>query len=81
MKIGFLSDAHGNFRGFLKGFRILKDLGTDQIFFLFDSIGYFDSLEDAHCLPQNIRKPIDDVPRILGRDFDLCLKASEKFFP
>lgn len=42
MKLGFLSDAHGNYHAFLKSIRCLKEAGVSELFFLGDSIGYFD---------------------------------------
>ena len=40
MKIGFISDAHGNEGAFISGLNILEKQGCDQIIFLGDSIGY-----------------------------------------
>lgn len=42
MKLGFLSDAHSNYQAFLKSVRYLKEAGASELFFLGDSIGYFD---------------------------------------
>lgn len=43
MKIGFISDAHGNYQAFLKSIYYLKEAGASEFFFLGDSVGYFDS--------------------------------------
>lgn len=40
MKIGFLSDAHGHVRAFLKGLEVLNEKKVDQIVFLGDALGY-----------------------------------------
>lgn len=50
MKIGFLSDAHGNFSAFLKGIDVLERQAVNKIFFLGDAIGYFDSPEIVYYL-------------------------------
>lgn len=40
MKIGFLSDAHGNVEAASKGLRILERHGADRVYFLGDAVGY-----------------------------------------
>jgi putative phosphoesterase len=45
MKIGALSDAHGNVEAFEKGLAILNRLGADQMVFLGDAVGYFAGAE------------------------------------
>jgi putative phosphoesterase len=40
MKIGYISDAHGNIGAFEQGLKILEDFQCEQIFFLGDAIGY-----------------------------------------
>lgn len=52
MKIGFLSDAHGNYQAFLKAIRCLEEAGVSEIFFLGDSIGYFDSIQIPFYIQQ-----------------------------
>lgn len=41
MKLGLLSDAHGNLPAFELGLRYLEREKVDQVYFLGDSIGYF----------------------------------------
>lgn len=41
MRIGFLSDAHGNPEGLNTAYRILLSKGVDKIYFLGDAVGYF----------------------------------------
>lgn len=45
MRIGLLSDAHGNLGGFTKGIQILKNANVDDIWYLGDSVGYIPGLE------------------------------------
>lgn len=78
MKIGFLSDAHGNFLAFLEAIKILQQR-TQEIFFLGDAIGYFDSLDVVTYLEEN------GIACILGNHEDMVLKKSvpaerEKFY-
>lgn len=40
MKIGFLSDAHGNPEGAERCLAVLRRAGADQIYFLGDAVGY-----------------------------------------
>lgn len=41
MRVGLLSDAHGNLEAFELGCRVLRRWGADQMFFLGDAVGYF----------------------------------------
>jgi predicted phosphodiesterase len=41
MRIGFLSDAHGNVEAFDLGRRVLARAGAERIYFLGDAVGYF----------------------------------------
>jgi len=43
MKLGVLSDAHGNLGGFRRAIRTLTSLGADSFVFLGDAIGYIPS--------------------------------------
>lgn len=47
MKIGFLSDAHGNPFGLQGCIRALRARGAEQIFFLGDAVGYFPLVEEV----------------------------------
>jgi predicted phosphodiesterase len=40
MRLGFLSDAHGNLEAFEVGLRALERLGADDVYFLGDAVGY-----------------------------------------
>ena len=40
MKLGFISDAHGNLPAFQAGLQRLESEGVDQVFFLGDAVGY-----------------------------------------
>jgi len=53
MKIGMLSDAHGNIDGFFKALKILKSFNVDEIYFLGDAVGYVSSLEVLAYLTEN----------------------------
>ena len=58
MRIGFLSDAHGNYQAFLKSINCLKLAGASELFFLGDSIGYFDGQQVPLYIEQNGIKAI-----------------------
>jgi putative phosphoesterase len=47
MRIGFLSDAHGNFLGLSACLQMLDELNVDQIFFLGDAVGYFPGVNEV----------------------------------
>jgi len=47
MKIGLLSDAHGNLEAFEKGLQVLGRLGAAQTYFLGDAVGYLPGAEVA----------------------------------
>jgi len=53
MKIGFLSDAHGNYHAFLKAISVFQEEDISEIYFLGDAIGYFDSPEVVFYLQQH----------------------------
>jgi putative phosphoesterase len=54
MRLGFLSDAHGNYIGLLAAWEQLQKHNLDQIFFLGDSIGYLpDGLSVLKFLKSN----------------------------
>jgi putative phosphoesterase len=40
MRIGILSDAHGNVEAFRAGLEVLDDAQVDQVYFLGDAVGY-----------------------------------------
>ena len=68
MKIGFLSDAHGNYDGFMRGLEILSKLGAERIFFLGDAVGYINSVKVLKYLSQKS----NNIQSILG-NHDLML--------
>jgi putative phosphoesterase len=49
-KIGFISDAHGNYRALEKGLRILEREGVKDVFSLGDALGYIPCLETLRIL-------------------------------
>lgn len=70
MRIGFLSDAHGNYQAFLKSIDCLKEAGASEIFFLGDSIGYF----DGHQVPLYIEQ--NGIKAIRGNHEEMVLQKS-----
>jgi len=53
MKIGMLSDAHGNIDGFLKALDILASFNVDETYFLGDAVGYISTLKVLTYLTDN----------------------------
>lgn len=53
MKLGLVSDAHGNFLAFKHTIDYLKKRGVDNIYFLGDALGYFPSVEVLEYLMAN----------------------------
>jgi len=72
MKIGFLSDAHGNYQGFLKGLNVLSDKNVDEIYFLGDAVGYLNSIKVLKYLETQRGQ----IKSILG-NHDLMLLGEE----
>ncbi len=55
MRIGFLSDAHGNAAGFARGLETLRGAGAERICFLGDAVGYIpDARVVRHIMEENI---------------------------
>jgi predicted phosphodiesterase len=86
-KIGFISDAHGNYRALEKGLRILKKEGMGEVFFLGDALGYIPCLktleilscEKVHCQIGNheyylLNNSLDPDRRLIYR-FDVIQAA------
>jgi len=48
--IGFLSDAHGNYRALEKGLNVLRKAGAKDIFFLGDAVGYIPCVKTLEIL-------------------------------
>lgn len=44
MKLGILSDAHGNLEAFQQGLRLLEAAGAEELIFLGDALGYLPGL-------------------------------------
>lgn len=40
MRIGLLADGHGNVEAFDRGLRVLREAGSERIYFLGDAVGY-----------------------------------------
>ena len=70
MKIGFLSDAHGNFEALEQGFDILERSGASDVFFLGDAIGYMPGVAALECLRQRA------VPCVRGNHEDMFLSGN-----
>lgn len=56
MKIGALSDAHGNGPALGKALQVLSDAGAEEFFFLGDSIGYIPSVSALELLTSSAFK-------------------------
>ena len=50
MRLGFLSDAHGNLAGFRRAVDLLRERGVDEIHCLGDSVGYLLGLQVVDAL-------------------------------
>lgn len=72
MKIGMLSDAHGNFDGFLKALYVLKRSNVDEIYFLGDAVGYVNTLNVLTYLNDNTNL----ITSILGNHDAMLLRES-----
>ena len=70
MKIGFLSDAHGNCEALEKGFDILERSGASDFFFLGDAIGYMPGVAALERLRQRA------VPCVRGNHEDMFLSGN-----
>ena len=60
MRIGFLSDAHGNLAGFRKATDVLRREGADALYCLGDSVGYLRGLQVIDALRDS------DIPSLAG---------------
>ena len=72
MRLGFISDAHGNLVGFQRGLRLLEQLSVDKIFFLGDAIGYFPGLRVIDCLRKRA------IPSLMGNHEAMLLGMEQK---
>ena len=71
MKIGLLSDAHGNDEAFSLGVAILRRLGATHFYFLGDAIGYVPSIS----VLDSLTRLGDEVSCILGNHEAMLLKG------
>ena len=69
MKVGFLSDAHGNREALEKGFQVLERSGATDIYFLGDAIGYLPGVAALEYLEHW------NVPCVRGNHEDMFLSA------
>lgn len=70
MKIGILSDAHGNVEAFEVGLAVLRDAGAERINFLGDAVGY---LPGGSVVEKIIN---EDIPAIQGNHEAMMLDGS-----
>lgn len=70
MKLGFLSDAHGNFEAFDRGITILRSLQCDEIYFLGDAIGYFLGDEVVSRIVE------ENIPSLRGNHEEMLLLSN-----
>jgi putative phosphoesterase len=68
MRVGFISDAHGNVEAFRRGLEVLGGAGAEQVFFLGDSVGYF--VGDSVLSELRARR----MPAVLGNHDRMLLK-------
>jgi predicted phosphodiesterase len=71
MKIGLLSDAHGNDEAFSRGIALLRRLGATHFYFLGDAIGYVPSVS----VLDSLQRLGDEVSCILGNHEAMLLKG------
>ncbi len=68
MKLGFISDAHGNLEAFEQGLGLLEAAGAQELFFLGDAVGYLPGLAVLDALIAL------DCPCILGNHEAMLLE-------
>jgi predicted phosphodiesterase len=68
MKIGFISDAHGNLEAFRRGLAALEDSGAEMVYFLGDAIGYL----PGDAVVTEIRER--GIPAIRGNHEEMLLR-------
>jgi putative phosphoesterase len=85
MRLGILSDAHGNVEAFQLGLNILAEAGSDVIYFLGDSVGYIPDTGVVSLLRggdiRSIKGNHDDmlVRRSATDDLDAAYRHGETF--
>jgi putative phosphoesterase len=70
MRLGILSDAHGNVEAFQLGLNILAEAGADVIYFLGDSVGYIPDVGVVSLLRGG------DIRSIKGNHDDMLVRRS-----
>jgi putative phosphoesterase len=70
MKMGFLSDAHGNSVAFVQAINHMRKLGVDRFYFLGDALGYIPNVG----VLDEIKKLGEDITCIKGNHEDLIIK-------
>ncbi len=75
MKIGILSDAHGNYRSFLRCLEHFEKSKVNHIFYLGDAIGYLPNVEVIDELIKLDKK----VSCVLGNHEDLFINHFENY--
>jgi predicted phosphodiesterase len=69
MKIGFISDAHGNVEAFCRGLAALEEFGAESVYFLGDAIGYL----PGDAVVTEIRER--GIPAIRGNHEEMLLRG------
>jgi predicted phosphodiesterase len=70
MKIGILSDAHGNIDAFQRAVSVLQERGCLRLFFLGDAVGYLPTLAVVKALREL------DIPWIRGNHETMMLEGN-----
>lgn len=58
MKLGFISDAHGNTGAFEQGLALLDACACDEVFFLGDAVGYLPDVRVVQIVPSHGVRPV-----------------------
>lgn len=69
MRLGLLSDAHGNFNGFERGLNLLREREVDDIWYLGDAIGYLVNTQIVSFLRN------EGIHALKGNHEDMMFKA------
>lgn len=72
LRIGVISDAHGNWLGLQKGVKILRRLGAEKIYFLGDAVGYIPGLHTIEILIDEQK----NIFSLLGNHDEMLISGS-----
>lgn len=73
MRVGFVSDAHGNLQGLAGALAGLERLGADRVYFLGDAVGYLSGSADVLA-----RLEGDGIPCQLGNHEAMMLQPNDR---